>query len=215
MPGKSHKKKTDTSEPESPDKATVRLDQPFVASDNPRKGLRGLKKLSGKQWLIAVVVLVLIAGGVAAFWYFGRKSATDKQNQDFQALMSSVKDLRNQGKDGEAQAKLLEFYDHHPHQTKDQRYLIATELGAIFKTAGNYKKAVEWQRIAVDNNPDSTFGDYFTLGEAYALDKDNANAIKYFQLALDKLKQGDAGSDGGPQGRFIKNQIERLQQEGQ
>jgi tetratricopeptide (TPR) repeat protein len=210
-----HKNKQRGEDPaaqEKPGRASNKLGYVLVAQSKQRSRF-SLSRLKRHKRAVAValaLVLVLV-GGTYAAWYLSHKNGVEQQGRDFQALMTSVKDLRNQGKDGEAQIQLTRFNDKYPDQTKEQRYQIASELAAIFGTSGDFKNALKWQQTAFDNNPTPAYSDYLGLGEAYMQNRDNTQATKYLQLALDALKAGEGSEeDGGPRGRLIQHQIDLL-----
>jgi predicted negative regulator of RcsB-dependent stress response len=201
---------------EKPGRASNKLDYVLVAQSKQNSKLSlGKLKRHKRAGIVALAVVLVLAGGAYAAWRFNQKNAAEQQAKDFQTLVTSVKDLRNQGKDGEAQVQLSQFNDKYPDQTQEQRYRVASELAAIYRTSGNTKNALKWQQTALDNNSNPGYSDYIALGEAYTQNRENAQAIKYLQLALDAVKGVDNSADGGPRGRLIQHQIDLLKGQGQ
>jgi tetratricopeptide (TPR) repeat protein len=199
---------------DKPERISNKLDHVLVAQSK-RGPIFSLSRLRRHKRAVIVVLvlalaLLLIVGGTYIARYFNRKSLAEQQGKDFQALVVSVKDLRNRGKDGQAHSKLLGFNNKYPNQTKEQRYRVGNELAEIYKTLGDFKNATKWQQTAFDNNPNPGYSDYLALGEAYTLNRNNAQAIKYLQLALDEMKSEEPNGDGGARGRFIQYQIDLL-----
>ena len=176
-------------------------------------GSGGRRRLPKKRRLILLIVAVVLLVG-AGGWYGSRyitQKNTDKQrDKDYQTLITNVKDLRDQAEDTKARLQLEAFDKKYPAQTQEQRYRVASELAEIFKSQGDYKGALHWQQQAFDNNPNPGYSDYFALGEAYTMNRNNAEAIKYLQLALDRLKTDQQEGPEGPRSTFIQHQINLL-----
>lgn len=68
------------------------------------------------------------------------------------------------------------------------------ELGIIYQTKGEYKKAIEHLKIVIKTKEDVSFTQVVdslnSLALTYKYDGDSENSLKYYNLALEELAQG-------------------------
>ena len=68
------------------------------------------------------------------------------------------------------------------------------ELGIIYQTKGEYKKAIEHFKIVIETKEDVSFTQvvdtFNSLALTYKYDGDSENSLKYYNLALEELAQG-------------------------
>jgi tetratricopeptide (TPR) repeat protein len=187
------------------------LPKPEKFTPNSQQKVVGGVKSSKKKLAILFVVLVLItASGVIAILLVKGGDKGPDQEKAFTTLQTEVKTLRNSSKNAEALQKLLAFNTEFPNQTSDQKYNVATELSAIYKSSGDYASAVKWQeRVAGTERTD--FYSVYELADLYNLAGDKVAAVKAYKQSLELLETDSEINGKISLRNYIKQQIARLE----
>ena len=196
-----------------PARISKTLDKKLKAESKEPLGRRIKKLFANKAFLAGVAILFLLVGAGLAYTNLRqeKKASTESKQEDYQSLLSSVKELRNQDKDSEALLRLNKYYEDNPNLSKEQRYLVAKEIAAIYVTSGDSENGLKWQTIALENNPKPMYGDYLAMATVFSAKKDDYNTLKYLKLSLESLKSDNIEPKGGPRTKIIEHQIEQLE----
>lgn len=177
-----------------------------IISDAPKKKV-------GKRFVIGVVVIiVLLAGGVAA-WYVAthqpttpskttsNTNGTTKVTTQSDAVQKASETAATQASSGNTKGAIQTLGDA-ASSTSDQgqKADLYSQQAALYAQSGNNDAAVASSKQAIEANP-TDWKNYANLGFIYKSMGDKNNALSYFNQALTVMKQqGDTSGQSEIQG---------------
>ncbi len=166
-------------------------DRSVVSKDTGRLRLSARwRKHSGRQKLLATMVLlglIIIGGALVVYWPKPQPKSDDNVKKNQAQLQSlSQKNTYNTGQNKAAETiPELEAYLANPELTIDQRKAALGELATAYMNSGQYDKAIETYNQLSQFEGHETYATASGKAMAYEAMGDKANAITYYQQAVD------------------------------
>jgi hypothetical protein len=156
----------------------ISVDVPKTVLAEMREGFKGEKGFNRQNWEAAANYALLNGGDLneALGWIGNAIEGQFYSQKNADNLLIKAQILSKLGRESEAN----KLYDE-AASIADNRQL--NTMGYTMLNAKNYKKALEYFKLNISRNPTDA-NVYDSLGEAYKLMGDKANAIKNFKKSL-------------------------------
>ncbi|HZM63629.1 MAG TPA: hypothetical protein VFB59_00695, partial [Candidatus Saccharimonadales bacterium] len=147
-------------------------------------------KLPRWQFVVTLIVVVVLAGGVGAWvrWYTANKEPQQSQvrERDLPAVVDDAQNLRAVGNLDEAKQK-IDAGLNDPNTSNDIKYQLYIQQGSLALQAGSVTDAITSYEKAADLK--MTYEIASVLGRAYTKAGDKATAISWYQKAIPLIPQ--------------------------
>lgn len=166
-----------------------------------------------KLWVLVSVIVVIVA--LLIFQNQRIRNLANTQTREYNQLIALVTNLRSNNQDDEARDLLLKFNEKYPNNTvQSQRYRISSELAAIYMSVGDTVNANKWlvESINYDDSSRNKFDVYFNIAENSFRANNKAEAVKYYELALEALLKERTNQAGYSYQNYIQAQLQKLKE---
>lgn len=214
MPEPREKKKQEAPSSETAEQthASARIDHAFASSDSKKKRTRRLPELSGKQWLlVGLIAAVLIGAGAYAIV---RLSDSDTPKQEFTSEGVRLRQLSNDELQKELeklifQKKFVSAEQLINYQDNADSYDLRLMLAVTYMNQGEPRDALQVLLDMEQQYPED-WQVAKNIGQMYEQLDNKAKAIKYYQKALNLVKQADDVPVRDDEIFFLEQDIKRL-----